>query len=69
MQRVIVRRIGVTSLYMHIPYEWARAFGLRHNDLAYLVPIEGRQDKFEVTLVKAPVPQELVRQKAVALSE
>jgi hypothetical protein len=63
MQRVIVRRIGITSLYMRIPYEWARAFGLRHNDLAYLVPIEGRPDKFEVTLVKAPVPRELLQQE------
>ena len=33
MQRVIVRRIGVTSLYMRIPYEWARAINLTHNDL------------------------------------
>lgn len=69
MQRVIVRRIGVTSLYMRIPYEWARAINLTHNDLAYLVPVEGRPDKFEVTLVKAPVPQELVQQEAAALRE
>jgi hypothetical protein len=44
---------------MLIPVEWARAINLEHNDLAYLKPIEGRPDKFEVTLVKAPVPQEL----------
>ena len=49
----------VTSIYMLIPVEWARAINLQHNDLAYLKPIEGRLDKFEVTLVKAPVPQEL----------
>jgi hypothetical protein len=42
MERVIVRRIGVTSLYMRIPYEWARAINLTHNDLAYLVPVEGK---------------------------
>ena len=36
MQRVIVRRIGVTSLYMRIPNEWARSMQLTHNDLACL---------------------------------
>ena len=64
MKRVNVRRVGVTSIYMLIPVEWARAINLEHNDLAYLKPIEGRLDKFEVTLVKAPVPQELLQQEA-----
>jgi hypothetical protein len=59
MKQVTVRRNGATSLYMVIPYDWAQAIKLKEKDLAYLVPINGRLDKFEVTLIKAPVPQEL----------
>jgi hypothetical protein len=69
MQRVIVRRVGVTSLYMRIPYAWARAIDLKHNDLAYLVPVEGRRDQFTVTLVKAPVPPELQQEAVLVPSE
>jgi hypothetical protein len=49
---------------MRIPIELVRAFNLEHNDLAYLVPIEGKPDQFLVRLVKAPVPQELVSEPA-----
>lgn len=62
MKQVTVHRIGLTSLYMRIPIEWARAINLEDNDLAFLVPVAGRLDKFEVTLVKAPVPAELVQE-------
>jgi hypothetical protein len=62
MKQVVVRRIGVSSIYMLIPSEVVRAVDLKHNDLAYLMPIEGKPDQFLVRLVKAPVPQELVNQ-------
>jgi hypothetical protein len=63
MKQVVVRRIGVSSIYMLIPSEIARAVDLKHNDLAYVVPIEGKPDQFLVRLVKAPVPQELIEQQ------
>jgi hypothetical protein len=69
MKQVIVRQNGLYSLYLRIPPEVVHANNLKRNDLAYLVPVEGRPDKFEVTLVKAPMPQELqapVRQQEVA---
>jgi hypothetical protein len=69
VKQVTVRRIGYRSLYMCIPIAWVRANDLKNNDLAYLIPIEGRPDKFEVTLVKAPVPQELVAQRLEAAEE
>jgi hypothetical protein len=59
MQQIVIRRNGPYSLYIRIPPALVHAIGLKEKDLAYLVPIAGRPDKFEVTLVKAPVPQEL----------
>jgi hypothetical protein len=63
MKQVIIRQNGLHSLYLRIPPELVHANKLKRNDLAYLVPIEGRPDKFEVTLVKAPVPVELIQQE------
>jgi hypothetical protein len=68
-KQVLVRLIGYRSLYMCIPIEWVRANNLTDHDLAYLTPVEGRADKFTVTLVKAPVPQELVEQEAATPAE
>lgn len=65
MKQITVRRIGTHTLYLRIPPELVHANNLKHNDLAYLVPVDGRLDKFEVTLVKAPVPQELQREAAM----
>jgi hypothetical protein len=64
MKQVIVRQNGLHSLYLRIPPEVVHANNLKRNDLAYLVPVAGRPDKFEVTLVKAPVPQELQQQES-----
>ena len=58
MKHVSVRKVG-NSLYVRIPGAWVRANNLEDNDLAFLVPVEGRPNKFEVTLVKLPVPPEL----------
>jgi hypothetical protein len=68
MRHITVRLIG-HSLYFRIPREWVRANNLKNNDLAFLKPIEGRPDKFEVTLVKMPVPPELVPQGALDAGE
>jgi hypothetical protein len=57
MKHVSVRQIG-SSIFMRIPIDMVRAFNLKNHDLAFLTPIEGRPDKFEVTLVKLPVPPE-----------
>lgn len=64
MKQVMIRRVGLYSLYMRIPPEFVRANKLKSNDLAFLVPVEGRPDKFEVTLVKSPVPLELMQREA-----
>ena len=62
MKRVNVRRVGVTSIYMLIPVEWARAINLEDNDLAYLKPIEGRLDKFyQIPLIRTRGPIGAVR--------
>jgi hypothetical protein len=58
MKHVSVRQVG-NSLYVRVPRPWAKANNLADNDIALLVPVEGRTDKFEVTLVKLPVPPEL----------
>jgi len=63
MKQVVVRRIGATSIYLCIPSEFVRANNLKNHDLAYVMPIEGKPDQFLVQLVKAPVPQELVKQE------
>jgi hypothetical protein len=63
MKQVMIRRVGLYSLYMRIPPEFVRANNLKSNDLAFLVPVKDRPDKFEVTLVKSPVPQELTQQE------
>jgi hypothetical protein len=65
MKQVIVRQNGLYSLYVRIPPEIVHANNLERNDLAYLVPVEGRPDRFMVQLVKAPVPPELQRQKTI----
>jgi hypothetical protein len=65
VKQVTIHRIGLRSLYMCIPIEWVRINNLTDRDLAYLVPIAGRPDQFQVTLVKAPIPQELLQQEAI----
>ena len=57
MKHVNVRQIG-RSIFLRIPVEFVRAANLKNHDLAFLKPIEGRPDKFEVTLVKLPAPPE-----------
>jgi hypothetical protein len=54
---------------MRIPIAVVRANNLEKHDLAFIAPIGGRPDKFEVTLVKLPRPQELAQQEAVATAE
>jgi hypothetical protein len=69
MQQVVIRRNGPYSLYIRIPPALVHANKLKEKDLAYLVPIVGRPDKFEVALVKAPVPRELQKAAAIEAAE
>jgi hypothetical protein len=69
MKQVTIVRVGLYSLYLRIPPEFVHANKLERDDLAYLVPVEGRPDKFEVTLVKAPVPAELAPQETLTAGE
>ena len=61
MKQIALRTVG-GSLYFRIPIEWVRANDLKNNDLAFLKLIDGRSHKFEVTLVKIPVPKELLQE-------
>jgi hypothetical protein len=56
MTYVHVRRFG-NSLYVRVPVDWVKTFGLERNDLAFLTPGDGA-DEFKVKLVKLPVPVE-----------
>jgi hypothetical protein len=49
------------SYYVRIPMEWMRAHNLGNGDLAFLSPI--KDNKFEVTLMKLPRPQEAEQQQ------